>query len=318
MSATPETTPELNFTPSSHSCPSSSTDPCKIVLPPHFTVLILGAPKAIGAAIALCYAKAGASTLVLTSRDVSSLSTTRSTCLEVDRNLTIHTEACNIASSSSVAALAETLRSKLNRLDAIIVNSGYSGPVILDITKGHPEDFKRALDINVLGTYHVAHYLLPLLFTASDSAKAFIAISSAAAWLTQGMIANTGYCISKLAQTRLVEMVSKQYQEKGLFAVAVHPGAVQSDMSEGAPEQFKQCESCCLTRESLEARAYQCIDLTDSVDLCGAFCVWLTKDVEKTAWLSGRFLSADWDVDELMGKKEEILNRNLLRAEMTT
>ncbi len=47
--------------------------------------------------------------------------------------------------------------------------------------------------------------------------------------------------------------------------------------------------------------------------LCGAFCVWITKQKEELQWLNGRFLSANWDVDELLAKKAEIVEKNLLK-----
>jgi hypothetical protein len=45
--------------------------------------------------------------------------------------------------------------------------------------------------------------------------------------------------------------------------------------------------------------------------MCGAFCVWLSK--EKRMWLNGRLLSAKWDVDELLGKKTSIEEQDLLK-----
>jgi hypothetical protein len=39
--------------------------------------------------------------------------------------------------------------------------------------------------------------------------------------------------------------------------------------------------------------------------------VWLTR--EKRAWLSGRLVSAKWDVDELLAKKNEVEEQDLLK-----
>ena len=58
------------------------------------------------------------------------------------------------------------------------------------------------------------------------------------------------------------------------------------------------------------------LDLTDEPGLCGAFCVWLTKDTMEKRWLSGRFLSAKWDVEELVGRREEIVEKDLLKMKM--
>lgn len=55
--------------------------------------------------------------------------------------------------------------------------------------------------------------------------------------------------------------------------------------------------------------------LTDSPDLCGAFCVWLTGG--DRGWLSGRLVSAKWDVDALEGMKEEIVEKDALKLRLS-
>jgi hypothetical protein len=52
----------------------------------------------------------------------------------------------------------------------------------------------------------------------------------------------------------------------------------------------------------------------DDEDLAGAFCVWLSR--EKRGWLSGRYVSCNWDVGELEAKKEEIVQGELLKMRM--
>ena len=55
------------------------------------------------------------------------------------------------------------------------------------------------------------------------------------------------------------------------------------------------------------------VDLVDSVDLCGAFCVWMSKQTRALSWLNGRFVSVKWDVEELLAKKEEVVQNDLLK-----
>lgn len=54
--------------------------------------------------------------------------------------------------------------------------------------------------------------------------------------------------------------------------------------------------------------------LADDEGLAGAFCVWLSN--EKRHWLSGRFVSCNWDVDDLEGLKNDIVQRDLLKYRM--
>lgn len=42
--------------------------------------------------------------------------------------------------------------------------------------------------------------------------------------------------------------------------------------------------------------------------------VWLTK--EERSWLSGRYLSATWDVDDLVAMKDEIVEGDKLKVRM--
>lgn len=57
------------------------------------------------------------------------------------------------------------------------------------------------------------------------------------------------------------------------------------------------------------------IVLIDDISLPGGFCVWLTK--AKREWLSGRFISSNWDVKELEDRKEEIVAKDLFKFRLT-
>lgn len=48
--------------------------------------------------------------------------------------------------------------------------------------------------------------------------------------IIRGAVCNPKYCVSKLAQMRLLEMIHEQYHGEGLAAYALHPGAVQTEM----------------------------------------------------------------------------------------
>jgi hypothetical protein len=56
------------------------------------------------------------------------------------------------------------------------------------------------------------------------------------------------------------------------------------------------------------------IVLNDTPELCGGFTVWLTKG--KRTWLAGRYLSVNWDVDELEAKRDEIVEGDKLKIRM--
>ncbi|RAR06678.1 NAD(P)-binding protein [Stemphylium lycopersici] len=307
-----DTTLASNFTKLKHSKPTEAFDPSHNKLSHPLNVLIIGASRGIGAGIANAYAQGGVASLILAARASSAqeLATVAQESRSINPSTSVTTEAVDITSNESVTELAKRVKEKFNTLDIVIVNSGYSGPVVLKVDKGNPQDFQDVFNVNVQGTYLIAHHFIPLL-KESNSAKMFIAVSSFAACIINGDIANTAYCISKFAQARLVEFLSEQYGADGILAVAVHPGAVNTEMADKTtPDSFRSCKSPLLISGDVVVNP-DIPDLTDDVGLCGAFCVWLSR--EKRMWLNGRLLSATWDIDELLEKKDQIEDQDMLK-----
>jgi NAD(P)-dependent dehydrogenase (short-subunit alcohol dehydrogenase family) len=98
----------------------------------------------------------------------------------------------------------------------------------------------------------------------------------------------SGYFISKFIGDGLVTYAALQYPN--VTFVAVYPGLVETDM----------------LREPF--RSY--FDL-DSPELVGGLAVWLCQ--RKARFLSGRFISINWSVDELEARKDEVLKDDLLK-----
>lgn len=295
------------FTPTTHATVPPSLDPRSVRLPPSFTVCVIGASAGIGEHVAYAFAHAHATNLIIASRTVADLQAVASRIRAINGAVTVECQACDVASASSVAALASFVRTRFGgRLDAVVPNAGYAPPVEgMKVTENGPEVVQRAFDVNAMGTYHVAHYFVPLLLEsgAAGGAKLFLTVGSIAGCIRQGIIANTGYTISKMAQIRMIEYLGEQYgkeEDGGLLTVTVHPGAVDTNMARGnTPEAFVKY-------------------LVDDVALCGAWIVWLANQRRDLQWLTGRLVSATWDVDELVSRRREIEEKDLLKFELLT
>ncbi|KAF2091608.1 putative short-chain dehydrogenases/reductase [Saccharata proteae CBS 121410] len=325
MPSDPRVSAVDHFTPTLHQAPYAAISPSTVSLPQPYTVCIVGASRGIGAGIARAYALAGASTLVLAARSVPALDALaaelqlRRTASPIQpakdsdadadadadapcpRSLAVHVQRCDVSSDGSVASLAAFVSGTCGaRLDVLVLNAGVSGPVALKLTDADPAIWAHVFGVNTLGTYHCARHFVPLLLATPGGAKVFAVVGSIAACVVSGQIANAKYCVSKMAQARVVEYLAQMYGGEGLLSLAVHPGAVETRMAvETAPDAFLKY-------------------LTDDVELCGAFLVWLTKRPADTMWLSGRLVSANWDVGELMGKRDEVVEKDLLKFELKT
>lgn len=96
--------------------------------------------------------------------------------------------------------------------------------------------------------------------------------------------------MSKLAVLQLMTYVATE--NSNVVAVALHPGVVDTDM----------------TIEAFKAVAL------DTPELVGGIGTWLASwKGEDRKFLSGRFVTANWDVEDLVKKKDEILEGDLLK-----
>lgn len=290
----------MTFTTKLHSTPPPSLSPSTQKLPSPFVIAIIGASRNIGAATAKAFAQAGATGLILTGTTNSSA--LLATKQEVEGqasspDLKVTVLGADLADPSSAKLVASTIESSYGRLDLLINNaaivstheSAFDKLAGIDIA-----NFQKTMHVNYIGKIAVIQALLPLLLKTEGGAKTIVNITSGMAhFASMGAI---GYNISELAINRLTEALAESYAEQGVLAYAVHPGIV---MTMPAPIGMKP-----------EARA-MCVD---DVGLCGAFLLWLVK--ERREWLSGRYLSANWDVEELADKKDAILKGDQLKMRM--
>ncbi|KAF4450362.1 hypothetical protein F53441_6486 [Fusarium austroafricanum] len=288
-----------DFVNTQHDKPYLAIDPTTAELPNGFVVCIIGGGGAAGAGLARSFAKAGASGMILAARTQKTLEATTKEVKSINVSIKVTPVACDISLNDSVAAIASTVKDQFNgRLDAVFINCGFSGPLSrATVIDEDFEDVQKAFATHCLGTWLAAHHLMPFLLESKGS---FVVISSTSALSINGFGATSHYCTSKLAQSRMIEMLHVQYADKGVFVASVHPGGLKSEFSRAAGEEIQHL-------------------LNDSPDLVGSFCTWLLKpegNEERRQALNGRWLSCKWDVDELQEKFESILKRDLLKFRM--
>lgn len=255
------------------------------------SVLITGASKGIGKVTAISFASAGCSKILLAARsDLAEVeSAVKDAATKVNRpQPLVHSLKVDVTSDDSVRAAAETAADVLGgSLDILINNAGYLEKW-KPIAESNPSEWWWTWEVNIKGTYLFAHYFIPLLLKSAT--KTLINISSGGAHaLFPGA---SGYQTTKFALCRLTEFIDKEYHDQGLIAISVHPGGVMTELASNIP----------LARQDV---------LTDPPELAADTLVWLSQ--QRREWLSGRFATVTWDMEELEQKKQDILDRNLLK-----
>ncbi|EGP82672.1 uncharacterized protein MYCGRDRAFT_51174, partial [Zymoseptoria tritici IPO323] len=280
----------IKFTPTIHTKAEGPTDPKNIKLSSSFVVVVTGAGKGLGYHIALAYAYAGAKGIVISSRTQSDLDKLTAELKAINPDLDIVSQTCDTTKDEEVRSLAEVTKKHFGRLD--VVGQELSRIPFPQTNSHSPNlDFERVIDTNFLGSYRVAKHFVPLLQATPNGIQAYVVITSLASQVKDSEMTPIAYNLSKLAVNRMAEQIHADHFERdGVTAFAGHPGTVLTPQTE---------------RHAM---------LTDDVGLCGGFLTWLTK--EKRMWLSGRYLSVNWDTEELEGRKDEVVEGDKLTFKM--
>lgn len=111
-----------NFTPTIHRMPSGPTDPTTISLPAPFIVAIIGAGKGLGRQIALSYAKAGASGIVISSRTQADLDSLERELKAVGKKggVEVWKKVCDVQNMKEVEEVARGTGEKFGRVDVVV------------------------------------------------------------------------------------------------------------------------------------------------------------------------------------------------------
>ena len=291
----------FSFTKTLHSEIPQSLIPAQQSLKSPFVICVTGASRGIGAQTAQAFAAAGATGLILTARRESGLLKTRDACNAVAKcaELKISTVISEVGTSEAAEHIAQVISEEHERLDVLVNNAGVlatkQSAFATKLEDMDDDQFEIPIQVNYLGRIHLIKQLMPLLRKSQDGAKTVVNVSSISGHLTQGT--PFGFNISELATNRLTEIMAEMYAQDGVLFHAIHPGMVKDTaFPPGMPEEFKQfCQ--------------------DDMSLCGAFLVWLVK--QRREWLNGRYISANWDVEELEGKRAEIEEGDTLKMRMT-
>ena len=182
-------------------------------------VVITGASRGIGAATARIFAQSGAK-VVLLARNTAEID---AVAAEIGANATAMP--CDVADWSSVEATFAKIVKAHGRLDVLIGNAGVIEP-IARLSEADPDDFARAININLTGVFHGMRAAIPVM--RAQGAGTIITVSSGAA---HNPLEGWGaYCASKAGAAMLTRVAHVEETAHGLRIMGLSPGTVATDM----------------------------------------------------------------------------------------
>ncbi|KAI0263742.1 NAD-P-binding protein [Gloeopeniophorella convolvens] len=224
-------------------------------------VLITGASRGIGREAALTYARAGAS-LVLVSRKQETLDETKDIILAELPSARIVTYPADVRDPEAARGAVRTAVDTYGKLDILVANA--ETPALI---QGDPTGWWEVLEVSIRGAYNFIHFSVPELLKTKGK---IIAVTSVAAQLRPPTMSD--YSTAKFALNRLIEFLAVEYPDLKVFSV--HPGTIETEVT--------------------KARN---IPGVDTLRLPAAVFLYLTAG--KADYLSGRYVSATWDLEEV-------------------
>lgn len=191
-----------------------------------FRVLVTGASRGIGAAIALTLARQYRSRLQITLAGRAPSAALDAMAGQIkELGATVLPLVGDLADGAAPAALVATSAEHFGGLDGVVANAGITAPAPL--SELEPASWDRLFNVNVRSAWLLAKAAYPHLVA---SRGAFVAVASAS-----GMAPHPGmgaYSSTKAALIMLCRQLGQEWAPKGVRVNSVSPGMIRTTLTE--------------------------------------------------------------------------------------
>ena len=196
------------------------------------TVLVTGGSRGLGASIARVFAQYNYN-VIINYKESDILANNLKKELESNYNIEVLLVKADISREEEVKKMFQSIIDHYPKIDVLVNNASIS--IDNDLVSKDALEFKRVLDVNLLGTYLVTKYSLDLF----DSG-AIINVASTNAFDT-GYIESIDYDASKAGVIALTHDFAKVLAPN-IRVNAVAPGWINTDMTSNLNPDFKKEE----------------------------------------------------------------------------
>ncbi len=192
------------------------------------TVLVTGASRGIGRAIALKLAAEGAMVIV-------NYNGSREAAEQVVAEILEHggkavSFGCSVSDPQAVEAMMKQIISEQKRLDILVNNAGIARDNL--ILKMKEEEFDAVLDTNLKGVFHTCKHAARQML--KQKSGCIVNISSISGIL--GNPGQTNYAASKAGVIGFTKSLARELASREIRVNAVAPGFIETEMTEKLPE----------------------------------------------------------------------------------
>lgn len=195
------------------------------------TVVVTGASKGIGRAVAKEFANNGYNIVICYNKSVSDAQQLLNEVSQTTRAIAVKVDVSN---EDDVKNMVEITKKTFGNIDVLVNCAGVSDTrLLIDSTK---DDYDFVFDTNMRGTYNTCK-LVGREMLSNQSGK-IINISSI--WGVLGGSCESVYSASKGAIIAFTKALAKELGPNGINVNAVAPGFIQTDMTKNVTEEIRQ------------------------------------------------------------------------------
>ena len=191
-------------------------------------VVITGASRGLGRALALAFAREGAR-VVFNSRSEGSI---RPVAEEAeDMGAEVLALVADVSRDEDVERLVGAAVERFGHVDVLVNNAGVLGPRVA--LERYPEDeWRRVIDANLTGLFLVTKAAIPHMPEGASIVNVVSGVS------VEGRAGWGAYSVSKFGVEGLTQILAAELGERGIRANAVDPGGMRTEMRAAAyPEE---------------------------------------------------------------------------------
>jgi 3-oxoacyl-[acyl-carrier protein] reductase len=186
-------------------------------------VLVTGAARGIGLAVATAFAREGA---ILAINDVS-----EDNLREALSAIRAHSPAsrqyrADVTKADEVAEMIDAVERDFHRLDVLVNNAGIALPTgFLDISE---QEWDRVMSVNLKGAFLVSQRAISLMI--KTKAKGWVVMMGSLSGKMGGVATGMHYSVSKGGLIVMARQLAREFAKNGINVNAVAPSFADTDM----------------------------------------------------------------------------------------
>ena len=187
-------------------------------------VMITGASRGLGKALALAFAREGAN-LVINSRSVDSLDPVAEEAEGAGADVLAIPG--DVSRSTHVEKLVDAAVERFGRIDVLVNNAGLLGPRV-PIAEYPEDEWRKVLEANLTGPFLLAKAVIPRMPEGASiiNVTSGVSVEGRAGW--------GAYSVSKFGVEGLTQILAAELEERGIRANSVDPGGMRTEMRAAA------------------------------------------------------------------------------------